>query len=305
MELKQWIETRRAMSHTFLSLGAGFAILTMVACGGGDAFETEAESVDESVQAIVTTPIEWSDTWVNGWTGAARGFNDYAHASEGEELFTLWLGDPGSNNQYSNRSDCSHYVNTTFKRSYGWTDGGLVNWLCDGNPSDCSRPKAKHYHDTIVAADHFTQITNIASVAKGDLIAMKYYDSSGNTGHVMWADGAPTVHCSACSPKEYKILVIDSSNSYHGTADTRYIGGACTTDAQCSAVPYARCSSPTSGKCTYSGIGRGTARLFTDSNGEVIGYSWSTASNSTRYLNTDSPLLRHIVIGRYDGSSGQ
>lgn len=160
-----------------------------------------------------------------------------------------------------------------------------------------------HFHDSVVAQDHFTQINGINSVAKGDLIAVKYYDGSSNTGHVMWADGAPQVHCSSCTPKEYKILVIDSSASYHGTSDTRYIGGTCTTDADCSATADAVCSS--SGKCTYGGIGRGTLRLLVDGSDNVVGYSWSTASNSTKYLNTDSPLLRHIVIGRYDGSAGQ
>lgn len=300
MNFKHLLGAQSAFLQRSLCLGAAASLLSFSACGGNGDLNTEEEIIDESAQAIVTTPVEWSDTWVNGWTGAAKGLNDYAHENEGLTLFTLWAGDSGSNDQYSNRSDCSFYVNTTFERSYSWTNSGLVNWLCDGVGT---RARAKHYHDTIVAADHFSQITDINSVAKGDLIAFKYYDGSSNTGHVMWADGTPTVHCSGCSPKEYKILVIDSSNSYHGTADTRYIGGTCTTDADCSANDYAICSG--TGKCAYSGLGRGTLRLYVDSNDEVIGYSWSTASNSTRYLNTDSPLLRHIVIGRYDGSTGQ
>lgn len=287
--------------HTAAMITGTALILVSSACIGEISTESD-ENVLSAQQAVgETTPIDWADTWVNGWTGSARGPNAYGHASEGTQ-YTLWVGDSGANGQYSNFSDCSFFGAITLKRAYNWTDSGLASWLCDGS-CPVGRPQAKHFHDSVEAQDHFTQISDINSVAKGDLIAMKYFDGSSNTGHVLWADGAPQVHCSNCTPKEYKILVVDSSASYHGTADTRYIGGTCTTDADCSATPYAICSG--SNKCSYSGIGRGTLRLLVDASNNVIGYSWSTASNSTKYLNTDSPLLRHIVIGRYDGSAGQ
>jgi hypothetical protein len=278
------------------------AASALAACAGVDEAEDSAEALGTAAQAL--TPISEAEAWVTGWTGPARGFNAYAHESSGGPLYTLWPGDPGANNQYSNKSDCSFFANITMKRGHSWTDAGLADWLCNHLGCPAGRPQAIHYHDTIVRQDRFTQITDVTAVARGDVIALDYDDGSSNTGHFMWADSAATAICTSCSPKTYKVDVIDSSENYHGTLDTRYIGTACTQDSDCSAVNANSSCSTATHKCSYTGVGKGTLRLYADSGFNIIGYSWSTASTSTAYLNTDSPLLRHTVVGRYDGSTG-
>ena len=281
-------ETKRVVLATIIATFAS----AMSACGHSDS------------TAPAASPISWADKWVDGWTGGGRGPNGYAHESQGGALYTLWADDPNSNNLYSNQSDCSFFGGTTlFKKSYGWSDAGLARWLCQGAcPS--ARPQAFHYHDAILASNHFTPVTNVNSVASGDLIALKYYDTNADTGHLMWVDAAPALHCSSCAPIEWSVPVIDSSSSYHGTGDTRYVGTSCSSDADCSANPYAACNQATL-KCAYTGVGRGILRLYADGSGAILGYSWSASSDSTRYLNSDSPLQRHIVVGRYDGTMGQ
>lgn len=277
-------------------VGVLSAVSALVACG--------AAGPEEAIgTAQQTLPIDEADAWVNGWTGAGRGSNGYAHEGAGVTLATHWGTDSGQNGVFSSLADCSFFANTTLRRYYtSWTDSNFNSWLCNGS-CPVGRPQAVHYHDRIQAGTHFTQITDVTQIAAGDIIAIAYYDNSGNTGHVMWADSGSTVICSTCTPKTYRVNVIDSSNNYHGTGDTRYIGGACTTDADCSGTTYASCSSATN-KCSYTGIGRGTLRLYADSGNTLTGYSWSTASTSTAYMNSDSPLLRHIVVGRYDGYAG-
>src|SRR5204863_2184975 len=125
-------------------------------------------------------------------------------------LYTRWAGDAGSNGQYSNVSDCSFFADAVEKRAYNWRDAGLATWLC-GGACPVGRPQAKHYYDAIAAGRHFTRLTNVTSLAKGDVIALKYSDTNTNTGHVMFVDGPALLKCSSCTPGEYTISVVDSS----------------------------------------------------------------------------------------------
>lgn len=77
---------------------------------------------------------------------------------------------------------------------------------------------------------------------------------------------------------QYSIEIIDTTTSYHGTADTRYkseVGGA-----------------------NDQGVGQGTMRLHVNpTTSAVVGQSWSTSSGSAYYGNAK----RDVVIGRYAG----
>jgi hypothetical protein len=248
------------------------------------------------------SPVDWADAWLAGWTGRAQGSNRYAHESDGEPLYVFWSSDAGSGGQFSNLSDCSYFGSSMLKRSYGWTDAGLQNWLCQGS-CRVGRPQASHFHDAIAAQNHFAQIQDIRSIARGDIIAIRYSDRSKDTGHFMLVQGAPTAICTDCSPMQYSVAVDDSAIGYHGAQDTRYTPQACHADSECAGYSQAVCDSA-SHRCSYTGIGRGFLRLYADSQFRISGYSWSTAASSTPYMTNDSPLLRHVVVGRYDGSAG-
>jgi hypothetical protein len=251
------------------------------------------------------TAVDWADAWLAGWTGAGKGTNVYAHESAGVPLVVQWGSDPGTGGLYLATSDCSFFGAHTFERAYGWTDAGLVDWLCGGS-CPAHRPQAVHFHDAIVAGDHFADITDVEQIQRNDVVAIKYLDypsATPDTGHFMLARAAPTVLCASCSPVEYALAIDDSADGYHGTADARYIAHTCTTDADCSTFTDARCDGAT-GHCSYTGIGTGTLRLLADGSHTLVGYSWSTASASTRYLLTDTPQTRIIAVGRYDGAPG-
>lgn len=167
------------------------------------------------------------------------------------------------------RTVCATFVTLLLQHSYNWTPTTFSNWMGSNSPN------AALYHDTIVAQNGFTRITNIANIQAGDILAVKYFDEgSTNSGHAMVAAGAPVAR-TATAPlvdgtNQYELLIIDSSKSYHGNADTRFTSGVA------------------------GGVGRGTLRLYTNANGTIVGYTWSTFSNSIYY----TPNVRDLVVGR-------
>ncbi|MFT4161735.1 hypothetical protein, partial [Shinella sp.] len=72
----------------------------------------------------------------------------------------------------------------------------------------------------------------------------------------------------------WAVAVIDSSESGHGPQDTRYKRGADGRD--------------------HPGLGGGVLRLYTDADGRVTGFSWSTRPIS-RFI---PPQQEHVVLGR-------
>lgn len=164
---------------------------------------------------------------------------------------------------------CATFVTLLLQHSYNWNSTTFQNWMGTNSPN------AALYHDSIVAQNGFTRIDNVSQIHVGDILAAKYYDdATTSSGHVMVANGVATLR-NATAPMvpgttQYDLPVIDSTKSYHGTQDTRYLSG----------VP--------------GGIGRGTLRLYADANGTIAGYCWSDASDSIYYL----PSARDLVVGR-------
>lgn len=170
-------------------------------------------------------------------------------------------------------ADCSGFINALLNRAYNVGDADFEQLF--GH----HRMYAYHYFDAIKAGNHFRQIRNIRDIRPGDLIALEYADRSehdDNTGHVMVIDAAPQPHrptkVIAANTLQWEVAVIDCSRSAHGNTDTR-------------------CGSGGSG---YTGLGKGIFRLYTDSNGNINGYSWS-AGNPKEGFN---PFENPIVVGR-------
>ena len=174
------------------------------------------------------------------------------------------------------RTVCSSFVTLLLEHTYGWSGERIKTLMGSGNP------QAEDYHDAIVSRNGFKRIIHVTAIRPGDILAVKYtgyhVTTSGveDTGHVMLVDEAPTLIDDATpvisGTRQYTVTVIDSSASGHGPTDTRHMPGGHFT----------------------GGIGRGTIRLYADSDDKIAGYTWSNTPKS-EYLTAPE---RDIVAGR-------
>jgi hypothetical protein len=169
-------------------------------------------------------------------------------------------------------ADCSGFFDALLMHSYGYSRDDFKRWF------DSHRPSARRYHDAIVAQRGFQRIERLADVEPGDILAVKYFKRSDNTGHVMLVSDRPH-RIAAKKPVvagtvQWAVPIIDSSSSGHGPADTRHHRGPDGKD--------------------HDGLGRGVLRVYGDSHGGVAGFAWSTAKAS-RFA---GPNDEHLVIGR-------
>lgn len=180
-----------------------------------------------------------------------------------------WRGVSGAAD-YISRADCSGFLLALFSQAYGLTGVDYKSW------TGSTRPSAAMIHDYIKKNKRFTTMTTVTDIIPGDVIAIKYLDGTvGSTGHIALVDGAPQ-ELVATAPllpatKQWSVRIIDSTETPHSTGDSRQL---------------------TSG--SYSGLGTGTMRLYTDLSNRIIGYSWSLSKYSIVYQRS-----RDIVVGRY------
>ena len=182
-----------------------------------------------------------------------------------------WKGN-GQATKYASHADCSGFVDSLFTHTYGYTKEDYKNWFGK------NRPTAAAYHDTIVAEKGFARIERVQDLHPGDLIAVKYLKRKDNTGHVMLADGKPqrmeAKHPIVAGTEQWEVKIIDSSESGHGTTDTRHHKGE-------------------NGK-DHTGLGEGVLRIYSHANGQVAGWAWSTLKVSE----FKDPQDEQLVIGR-------
>lgn len=177
-----------------------------------------------------------------------------------------WHGD------YQSHADCSGFVDALLMHSYGYSRDDFKRWF------DSHRPSARRYHDAIVDGRGFHRIERLAEVRPGDILAVKYFHRTDNTGHVMLVADSPR-HIAPTPPvvsgtDQWEVTVIDSSRSGHGPTDTRHHRGP-------------------EGK-DHEGLGRGVLRIYSDHEGHLAGFSWSTAKVS-KFI---APDEEQLVVGR-------
>jgi hypothetical protein len=177
------------------------------------------------------------------------------------------------------RTDCSGFADALLTYSYGCDADQFRKWF------GSSRPSARRYHDAIDHQKGFRHIEHVQEVLPGDFLAVKYLNRKDNTGHVMLVAGRPQ-KISPTAPLEpgtvqWKVDVIDSSKSGHGPTDTRHKKGADGKD--------------------HAGLGEGVFRIYTDSQGTIDGFAWSTLSAS-KYI---EPKDEDLVIGRLQTESAK
>jgi hypothetical protein len=180
--------------------------------------------------------------------------NEYAH----KDCFIKWKGVDG-NAQYSNRTDCSDFLNLLLEHVYGLTQTKLHKL------TGHSRPTATVWFDSVdsdKAASLLKPVASVADLRPGDLILIKYQPGEADTGHVMIVDAAPMQRQESLplvpGTRQWAVTVIDSSKSGHGPTDTRHKEDN----------TFAR------------GVGRGVFRLYTNADGTVAGYAWSVVKKS-------------------------
>ena len=164
-------------------------------------------------------------------------------------------------NTYTSITDCSGFINSLLKQSYGLNNEQFRTIM------GVNRPYAKTYYDAIINDNSFINVASVKNYNIGDFITLRYLDSAKgkNTGHIMLINELPIM----AKPNEYHIKIIDQSGA-HGSNDTRYPD--------------------------KTGLGSGIFRIYTDNNGIPTGYSWSTSSKS-KYI---SVSLRPIATGRFN-----
>ena len=182
----------------------------------------------------------------------------------------VWA-DPAAGIPARNRSVCSSFFSHLLERVYGVTRERLAELTGKRNPH------ARDYYEAIVAQRGFIRIPTVGAIRPGDVIALSYPPGSGATGHVMLVDAPPTLR-EATAPllagtRQFAVVVIDSSHSVHGLADTRG------TPAQ-----------------HGTGVGRGTFRLYVDSAGTIVASAWSILRGSR----LDDVRVRKLAVGRVD-----
>lgn len=180
-----------------------------------------------------------------------------------------WAGQNGAT-AYQCTTVCSGFLTKILTQTYGYTSNYFQTWT--GSTS----PHAATYYNEIVTHDHFNQISQVSQVLQNDIIALQYPAGSSSTGHIMIVASTPVLRTASAplitGTSQYEVTILDCSSTGHGSTDTRYIS---------------------SGNFR-SGAGRGVFRLYVNSTGSIVGYTWSTYSNSTYYTQSQ----RQLAIGR-------
>jgi hypothetical protein len=194
-----------------------------------------------------------------------QSHNEYAHKG----CFIKWKGEDGAS-EYENRTDCSDFLDLLLEHTYHFTRDHMKTW------TGRERPLATTWYDTIHAGNGFEVIGDIQAIKPGDIIAVHYPPGEGDTGHIMIAAGVARER-RASAPEEpdtrqWELDVVDSSKSGHGKNDTRWLADG----------TFAR------------GVGEGTLRLYSNSDGMIAGYAWSVLSPSKFVPVSEHPL----VVGR-------
>lgn len=184
------------------------------------------------------------------------------------DRIVLWAGLNGAS-VFECHTDCSGLINALLEHSYNISKEQLHMWI-----GGKRRPRAKNYFDTFVEQKGFNRIQQINDLMPGDFIAMKYLPGSGDkghdTGHILVVNSMPTevtLHPET-NPlmRRWTIEVIDCTRG-HGRTDSRFWDGK-----------------------YHPGIGKGNFSLFTDQQGNLVGYAWSTAQDSKFQGSNTRPL---------------
>ncbi|XWV26819.1 hypothetical protein QJ857_gp0232 [Tupanvirus soda lake] len=190
-----------------------------------------------------------------------NGITTYRHTNG-----PVYWGPHDNQPKYVSITDCSGFVNALLRKAYNLP----IGW------DHVNRAYASTYYRMINEQKYFYKITNINQALVGDFIVFKILpgtSKSDNTGHIMLINAKP-IQIQPTNPFikdtiQWAVNIIDQSSA-HGTNDTRY-------------------------HKKITGLGSGYLRMYTDFQGNLQGYSWSTDPKSIYIDKSVHPL----VIGRF------
>lgn len=219
-----------------------------------------------------------STTNVLGWANLLVDNTLPGNTSYTNTDIVTWAGQHGAT-IYQSFTDCSGLLTALLRQTYDLTDNEFKSWL------GTKDPRASTYYSATINERGFNRITNINNVQSGDVISAYYLENITDTtkpsGHVMLVGSSPVLTTSksplVSGTQQWLVEVIDSTSSPHYKLDTRYISAT---------------------NSYRQGLGRGTIRLYTDTNGVIVGYAWSTATGTTYYDDTTHP----VAVGRLNTS---
>jgi hypothetical protein len=200
----------------------------------------------------------------------------------------VW-GTEGSPTTYRSKAACAPYVSQLLRHTYPeWaTDAYFTQEFASQSPNS-----AKYYEklkaDTL---DHFDRVNGIGNVSVGNILAIKYNDSSSESGDV---SGHTAVVASTPQPydkdndphtTEYIFKVLDSTSSPHGVASVS------------PSSPYLDYpDTRAEGTTEYKGLGEGYMVVRVHPVLGIVGYWWGVNENLTDQYHSISD--RPMVFGR-------
>jgi hypothetical protein len=172
---------------------------------------------------------------------------------------------------YISITDCSGFINALLQKSYHFPTG----WLGK------NRPYAITYYNQIINNENnFINITNIKDAKIGDFIVFRILpgtSKTNDTGHIMIINDLPKIIQNKTpiitDTQQWVVQIIDQTANPHGQNDTRNMDNN-----------------------NKTGLGIGYFRIYTDTNGLLKGYAWSTDNNS-KFIDT---TIHPLVIGRLE-----
>jgi len=197
----------------------------------------------------------------------------------------VWPDEAAANSPVSNNSVCSSFSAALLRKAYRLDKSDLVKLFSE------EWPEADDMYEGVQKSREFDTIDSVKNLKPGDFLLVNYLSNKAiPTGHVMLVSGEPEKverwstadlplnFASEASTTEFRVdqvfewhvRVIDSSKSPHGKEDTRYRSVDGVDD---------------------DGVGEGPIRLLCDDEGKILGYTWSTFSNSRLWLVEDRPIL--------------
>jgi hypothetical protein len=187
---------------------------------------------------------------------------------------------------YSFRADCSGFLLAIFDRSK-YSIQQKMSY--QSSSSKRRRPTAEDFVLSIEQGTGYKHIRRVADIVPGDILAhamlrLEDQKQTNTTGHVFLIDSYPK----AITPRnpivegtdQFEISIIDSNEEYVGADDSRL-------------------SDPSN---KIKGLGKGTIRIYSDSNGELVGWA-RTFTNTNRFFSysvrfPSDTKLRKAAIGR-------
>lgn len=281
-----------SISSKFGLVGLVGLVSLSIGCVDGEVGADDGQFA-AATQAVVSPNAQNALDWANGWIKDVKDDatrldqNVYTTSTPGLERAV-------GTTKAKNRSVCGTLITQllqksialvpndfykSFNKAMNSCEVGTVTVGGVDVQKGTNSPNAAQYQYKIANCPNtgpitFTARTTITGIELGDLVAVKYTEStsSSNSGHVMMVRGLPTTDANLpagpTGSTAYAVSIIDSTETPHGSASgyADWRGGT-----------------------LNQGLGHGTFVLYADATGAIVASRWSP-SDPTVYDTTAHPI---------------